>query len=83
MTTIPPIWMRAKLVPTRTTSGSPPMTRSSQGARRAPVRPSTAAMPTASRIACTPARAAPRLSFSPVRRATIAVVDIASPTAIE
>ena len=57
------------------------MAPSSAGAAIAPATPIASDTPTPSAIACTAARAAPSRSFSPMRRATVAVAPMHSPIA--
>ena len=64
-----------------TTAGDAPINRSNAGAYATPNRPTGTAISTPSRIACTAARAAPSPSFSPIRRATIAVAPALRPIA--
>ena len=66
-----------------TKSAGAPIQESRRGASQKPGIPISAAREMPSRIACIPAVAAPRGSFSPVRRATIAVVDMLTPMATE
>jgi hypothetical protein len=59
------------------------MNSSNRGANQNPGTPINTARPIPNAMACTAAVAAPRGSFSPVLRATIAVVDMLTPMATE
>src|ERR1700722_3972905 len=76
----PPTAIRAYPDPTATTLGDAPIHSSSFGARNTHGSPTMNVITKPSTIACTAATAAPSGSFSPMRRATIAVVDIESPS---
>ncbi len=66
----------------RMTPGSAPMSARSCGAKTMPMPPNSRASAAPSRMACTAARAAPSASFSPMRRATMAVAPMLSPIAM-
>lgn len=67
--------------PSATTAGEAPIAERSCGANQAPVPLMIAATTTPTPIIWTAAVAAPSLSFSPTRRATIAVAPADSPIA--
>ena len=69
--------------PPVTTCSSAPISRNKSGARHTAGTPTNTAAPIPNSTACTAARAAPSPSFSPIRRATIAVVASAMPIASE
>ena len=77
-----PIITRANRVPVETTPSSAPMIRSRFGAKRIPVRPTTAPTPRPMMIDWMAARAAPSVSPSPIRRATTADAPTDRPMAI-
>ena len=66
----------------RTSSSDPPMRRSSSGAKYAPSAATSVETNTPSAMAWTAAALAASGSFSPMRRATVAVAAIAKPSAI-
>ena len=72
---------RERCRPSRTTSSLAPITRRSSAPKMAPIVPMATTTSTPSAIACTAARAAPSGSFSPMRRATVAVAPIDRPIA--
>ncbi len=64
-----------------TIAGVAPMAPSSAGAVMMPVTPTASETASPSAIDCTAARAAPSGSFSPMRRATVAVAPMLNPMA--
>jgi hypothetical protein len=78
---LPPSITRAKPLPTAITSADAPMSASRRGANTAPATPITVDSASPSASTCTAARAAPSRSFSPMRRAIIAVAPMLSPIA--
>jgi hypothetical protein len=79
---LPPSITRVKPLPCAIADGDAPMSARRSVAKIAPTPPSAAATPAPRRMICTAARAAPSLSFWPMRRATTAVPAIESPMAI-
>ena len=80
---LPPRQILVYPLPVATISGDAPISRSRFGAYNPHGRPIASETINPSAIACTPATAAPSGSFSPMRRATMAVVDRLSPIATE
>src|ERR1700692_2670493 len=76
---LPPRQILAYPLPVETISGVAPIRRNKFGANKKQGMPMATEMIRPRVIACTPATAAPSGSFSPMRRATIAVVDKLSP----
>jgi hypothetical protein len=80
---LPPRQILAYPLPVAMISGVAPIIRSKLGAKRKQGTPTATAIKDPRAIACTPATAAPSGSFSPMRRATMAVVERLNPIATE